>query len=238
MKNSPVKSAVILAGGLGRRLRGVVENLPKPMAPVKGRPFLEYPIDYWIQQGIRHFILSVGWRREVIMKHFGKKYRQAQVEYVVEETPLGTGGGLLLAIKKLEKDVPFLLLNGDTFFEVPLAEFIRFHSDHKADWTFSLFKTEEKKRYMGMKIDKDGRIAALCSDEQSGQWINGGVYLVNPASLSAFMGKPNVKLSIEEDILPALFTGGSRFFGYVCKGRFIDIGVPEDYLRSPSILTT
>ena len=115
-----VNSAIILAGGLGTRLRGVVQDLPKAMAPIKDRPFLEYQLDYWIGQGIRHFILSVGYRREVIMKHFGDKYRDVSIEYAVEETPMGTGGGLLLAVEKMKKRAPFLLLNGDTFFEVSL----------------------------------------------------------------------------------------------------------------------
>lgn len=233
-----VNSAIILAGGLGTRLRGVVGDLPKPMAPIKDRPFLEYQIDYWIKQGIRHFILSVGYCREIIIKHFGAKYREARIEYAVEETPLGTGGGLLLAVKKLDKRAPFLLLNGDTFFEVALGDLTRFHIEHRSDWTFSLFRTD-KKRYMGMEADARGRIISLGPGSgQPGQLANGGVYLVNPESLSVSAWKPGVKLSLEDDILPALFANGARFFGHTCSGRFIDIGLPEDYSRSSDIFTT
>jgi D-glycero-alpha-D-manno-heptose 1-phosphate guanylyltransferase len=232
-----VKSAIILAGGLGTRLRGVVQDLPKAMAPIKGRPFLEYLLDYWIRQGIRHFILSVGYRREIIMNHFGEKYRDARIEYAVEESSLGTGGGLLLAIKKLDKRDPFLLLNGDTFFEVVLSELVKFHCTHQSDWTFSLFRTEEKNRFMGMEIDAGGRVLSLRSASgQSGQFANGGVYLVNPRLLSFSDWKPGAKLSLEDEILPVLFAGGMRVFGYACKGRFIDIGLPGDYSRSASIL--
>jgi len=235
--DASVNSAIILAGGLGTRLRGVVHDLPKAMAPIKGRPFLEHQIDYWIKQGIRHFILSVCYRREVIMKHFGEKYREARIEYAVEEAPLGTGGGLLLAVEKLDKRAPFLLLNGDTFFEVALAELTSFHIHRRSDWTFSLFMTDEKKRYMGMKVDAEGRVLSLRSDSsQPGQLANGGVYLVNPELLSAYAWKPGVKLSLEDDILPTLFAGGTRFFGHACSGRFIDIGLPEDYFRSSDIL--
>ena len=89
-------TAIVLAGGLGTRLKSVVSELPKPMAPIQGRPFLEYLLDYWIAQGICHFILSVGYRHEVITAHFGIHYRGAQIDYAIEATPLGTGGGCCL----------------------------------------------------------------------------------------------------------------------------------------------
>ena len=110
-------SAVILAGGLGTRLRSVVSDVPKPMAPVGGRPFLEYQLEYWINQGISRFVLSVGYRHEAITEHFGSRYKGVELEYAVEEQPLGTGGGLLLAAEKLKQDTPFLLLNKDTYFK-------------------------------------------------------------------------------------------------------------------------
>jgi D-glycero-alpha-D-manno-heptose 1-phosphate guanylyltransferase len=235
--DTQVSSAIILAGGLGTRLRGVVQDLPKAMAPIKDRPFLEHQLDYWIGQGIRHFIISVGYRREVIIKHFGDKYREARIEYAVEESPLGTGGGLLLAIGRLDKRGPFLLLNGDSFFEVSLKELVEFHLQRRSDWTFSLFKTEDHKRYLGMKVDADGRVLSLRSDPgQAEQFANGGVYLVNPELLEALAQKPAAKLSLEDDILPGLFAGGTKFYGLVCDGRFIDIGLPEDYFRSADIL--
>jgi D-glycero-alpha-D-manno-heptose 1-phosphate guanylyltransferase len=235
--NQGVRSAIILAGGLGSRLREAVPDLPKPMAPINGRPFLEHQIDYWGKQGIRHFVLSVGYRREIIMKHFGKEYRGADIDYAVEEEPLGTGGGLLLALPKINRDGPFLLLNGDTFFEVSLAELTVFHAGHRSDWTFSLFHTQEKKRYMGMGIANDGRVLSLRSDPgRPGQFANGGVYLVNPELLSTSDWAPGTKLSLEEDILTALLADEARFFGYTSNGRFIDIGLPEDYLRASEIL--
>ncbi|MDQ3186754.1 MAG: NTP transferase domain-containing protein, partial [Pseudomonadota bacterium] len=97
-------SAVILAGGIGSRLRSIVPDLPKPMAPVSGRPFLEYQLDYWISQGISSFILSVGYRHEAIVDYFGNSYKGAELDYVIERIPLGTGGGLLLAVEKAGND--------------------------------------------------------------------------------------------------------------------------------------
>lgn len=230
-------SAIILAGGLGTRLRNIVPDLPKPMAPVNGRPFLEHQIDYWIGQGVDHFILSVGYRREIIMAHFGEDYRGAKIDYAVEEIPLGTGGALLLAAKKLNDQRPFLLLNGDTFFEVNLSELADVHVECKSDWTFSLFTAIETGRYMGMEVGADRRILSLRSGAGlSGRLANGGVYLINPEILQSLAWRVGDKLSLEDDIMPTLFVGGARFYGHACNRRFIDIGVPEDYVRSAEIL--
>ena len=108
-------AAIILAGGLGTRLRSAVPDLPKPMAPIGGRPFLDHLLDYWIGQGINRFVLSVGYRHEMIIDHFGNNYKHAELDYVIEQEPMGTGGGFLLAAEKIGKNAPFLLLNGDTF---------------------------------------------------------------------------------------------------------------------------
>src|SRR5690349_1824955 len=142
-------SAVILAGGLGTRLRSAVPDLPKPMAPINGRPFLEYQLDYWIAQGIKRFVLSVGYRHEAITKHFGFRYKGVELEYAVEERPLGTGGGFLLAAEKVGRREPFLLLNGDTYFGVNLNILNACALEHDADWCMSLFRTSAKGRYMG-----------------------------------------------------------------------------------------
>ncbi len=234
-----VESAIILAGGLGMRLRDVVSHLPKPMAPVNGRPFLEYQIDYWIGQGIRRFVLSVGYRREVIMENFGDDYRGARIEYAIEETPLGTGGGLLRAINKLGDRRPFLLLNGDTFFEVDLQELTDFHVKCRSDWTLSLFRTREATRYMGVQVNDDGRIVSLRSENtQAEKMVNGGVYLVAPDILRSSTRWATGKVSVEDDILPTLLADGARLFAHVCNRRFIDIGVPDDYFRSARILGT
>lgn len=233
----PATTAIVLAGGLGTRLRNTVPDLPKPMAPVRGRPFLERQLDYWIGQGVERFILSVGYRREAIMAHFGAGYRTAQIEYAVEETPLGTGGGLLLAAEKLANRSPFLLLNGDTFFEVKLVDLTDFHVARRSDWTFSLFRTNESGRYMGMEVDVDGRVGSLRAGAgRPGQYANGGVYLVNPEVLQSTAWRPCDKLSLEDDLLPALVAASARLFGREFEGRFIDIGLPEDYLRSAEIL--
>jgi D-glycero-alpha-D-manno-heptose 1-phosphate guanylyltransferase len=231
-----VTTAIILAGGMGTRLRSAVPDLPKPMAPINGRPFIEYQMDYWIEQGVGRFMLSVGYMKEVIMDHLGSSYRSASLTYAIEEEPLGTGGGLLLAAQDLSES--FLVLNGDTFFEVDLATLRKFHANHSADWTFSLFRTSEGGRYMGIEVKSDGKIGSLQSGtgEQS-RLANGGVYLVNPSVLANKAFAPGSKLSLEDALFPALVAEGYKLYGLEFPGVFIDIGIPQDYFRAAKVLT-
>lgn len=228
-------TAIILAGGMGTRLRSAVPDLPKPMAPIDGRPFIEHQLDYWIGQGVERFVVSVGYKKEVIMDHLGSNYRSTPLTYAIEDEPLGTGGGLLLAAQGLSE--PFLVVNGDTFFEVDLAGLLKFHSVHSADWTFSLFRTSEVGRYMGIEVKSDGEIGSLTSGtrEQS-RLANGGVYLVNPSVLANKAFVPGSKLSLEADLLPALVAQGYKLFGLEFSGTFIDIGIPQDYFRAAEVL--
>jgi len=156
-------TAIILAGGLGTRLRAAVPDLPKPMAPIRGRPFLEYQLDYWIGQGVERFVLSVGYRHEAIVAHFGDSYHGVPLSHSIESTPLGTGGGLLFALDRVAGPLPFLLLNGDTYFEADLGALHRFHAAKQSEWTFSLFRSPQDGRYMGMGVDDSGRIMTLKS---------------------------------------------------------------------------
>lgn len=229
-------SAVILAGGLGTRLRSAVPDLPKPMAPICGRPFLEYQLDYWIGQGVGRFVLSVGYRHEAITRHFGGRYKGAAIEYAVEERPLGTGGGFLLAAERLGRREPFLLLNGDTYFRVDWQTLNAYALKHDADWCLSLFRTSEKGRYMGIEISPEGRVTSLKSGvEQGGRLANGGVYWVHPRVLSGAW-KAGGKLSLEDDLFPGAFAAGERLFGIEFAGTFLDIGVPDDYHRASTVL--
>ena len=230
-------SAIILAGGLGTRLRSAVPDLPKPMAPIAGRPFLAYQLDYWIGQGVDRFVLSVGYRHEAIVGYFGASYRGVGLEYSVEQEPLGTGGGLLVALDQLDSLQPFLLLNGDTYFEVDLAALTQWHQQKRSEWTVALFRCSQAGRYMGMTVDEDARVTQLQSGTgQPGRLANGGVYLVSPDAARSSRWTAGDKLSLEDDLVPALFEGGRRLYGLECAGAFIDIGIPEDYRRAPSLL--
>jgi D-glycero-alpha-D-manno-heptose 1-phosphate guanylyltransferase len=207
------------------------------MAPIKGRPFLEYLLDYWIAQGVGHFVLSVGYRHEVIIDRFGSSYEGAKLDYVIEQMPLGTGGGVSLAAEKLENNAPFLLLNGDTYFAADLNALAEFSRKMDADWCFSLFRANEAGRYMGMDVSPQGRITSLKSGAgHSGPLANGGVYWVHPRALTGGGFSPSDKVSLEDDVFPAAMAAGQRLFGLEFPGTFIDIGVPDDYRRAAKLL--
>jgi D-glycero-alpha-D-manno-heptose 1-phosphate guanylyltransferase len=231
-------TAIVLAGGLGTRLRSAVPDLPKPMAPVAGRPFLAHLMDHWLGQGVQRFILSVGYRHEAIRSFFGDAYRGVAIDYAVETTPQGTGGGLRLAAARLPAGEPALVLNGDTFFAVSLPELRAFAEQHDADWCLSLFPATEAGRYMGLKLDAEGRIEALRhEDQRPGRPANGGVYWVQ-ARVWQTLSTQNGPLSLEDDCLPSALAAGQRLFGMADTAPFIDIGVPHDYHRAAQVLPT
>ncbi len=233
-----MNTAIILAGGLGTRLRSTVPDLPKPMASINGRPFLEYQMDYWIQQGVKHFILSVGYYKEIIINHFGSAYNGAKVDYAIEETPLGTGGGLLVALDGIDAN-PLLVLNGDTFFEVNLEQMLSFHESKNSLWTFALFKATEAGRYMGISLDKNSQITSLQSGtDEIGRLANGGIYLINPSVVKNTGFKLGDKVSLEDGILASLTEKNIPLYGLEFNGKFIDIGVPDDYRRASDMLVS
>ncbi len=229
-----VTTAIILAGGLGTRLRKAVPSLPKPMAPILGRPFLEYQMDYWIGQGINKFILSIGYLNQTVTEHFGERYQEASIDYVIEDKPLGTGGALLLAAQGLNEH--FLLLNGDTFFEVDLNFLYDFHKKQRSEWTLSLFRANQSGRYMGLKLADNGEILSLDSRGIDSNLFNGGVYLISPSVFDRLDKTSREKKSLENDLLPNFITSGGLLYGIECIGKFIDIGLPKDYHRASEIL--
>ena len=231
--------AIILAGGLGTRLRSAVPSLPKPMAPIKGKPFLGYLFDYWLHQGIKHFILSVGYKYEVIHERFGTKYKDADVSYAIENEPLGTGGGLLLSIKQLRSKEPFLLLNGDTFFAVNLNNLFKYHKNCRADMTLSLVEIKNNKRYSGVLLDKQGLVYSIDSPTDSSKTsiANGGVYMIENDLFRKHLKRSPNKCSLEEELLPQLLIQKKRIAGFASNDSFIDIGIPHDYNLAANVLS-
>lgn len=230
--------AIILAGGKGTRLRAEVPDLPKPLAPINGRPFLEYQMSYWVSQGVDRFVLSVGYMAERVIEQIGDRFDGVPVVYAVEERPLGTGGGLLLAIGQLKAGESFLVLNGDTFFDVPLSNLRRFHEERKSDWTFGLFRTNDTRRYLGVDLDGEDRLVSLAAPAADGDtvWANGGVYLISSGVLDPIADRFKGETSLEGEIIPALLERKCPMHGFRHGGAFIDIGLPADYRRAASIL--
>lgn len=221
--------AIILAGGLGTRLRSVCKDIPKPMAKVSGKPFLEHLLEYWVGQGVKRFILSVGYLHEQIQGYFGSSFMGASISYSVEKTPLKTGGALLLSIEQLKNPSdPFLLLNGDTFFPLELEEF-----SVQGPVTLSLVDIEQNTRYGGVLVGPNQVVLSMNAKESNK--VNAGCYLIHQEVLSCF--SKNIPLSLEQDVFPSLIQQG-LCFGTTFQRPFLDIGIPEDYFRAESFLNT
>jgi D-glycero-alpha-D-manno-heptose 1-phosphate guanylyltransferase len=236
------KLAIVLAGGLGARLRSVVSNVPKPMAPVQGRPFLESLFYFWKNQGINRFIFCVGYKSEFIIDHFGDSFDGCKIFYSIEDEPLGTGGAILKAVNQFKPVEPLIIINGDTFFEVNLYELDKFAKISKADWCFSLFKGDDNARYLPLTINLDGsldlRLKKNVADDNDikynelNAYSNGGVYWVNPASFKLLPFSAGEKISLEDEIFTKSRELGLRMCGLPFSEIFIDIGLPDDYIRA------
>jgi D-glycero-alpha-D-manno-heptose 1-phosphate guanylyltransferase len=223
--------ALILAGGLGTRLRTALADVPKPMATVGGRPFLEHVLDYWLAQGLRRFVLSVGHLADKITGHFGNEYRSARVEYVREREPLGTGGALALAFRRIAwRGEGILLLNGDTWLAASLEQLVR---DARRDLpvTMVLKRVENNDRYDGVELDAARRIAGFGATAGGAPaFVNAGCCLLLTAEVKKSLSALPAKFSLERDWLAGL--AQKRLAGSSIQDvDFVDIGVPEDYRR-------
>ena len=223
------REAIILAGGFGTRLSHVVSNVPKPMAPVYGKPFLSYVIDRLVDAGIERVVLATGYKHEVIEAWFGDSYRSAQIIYSHEDTPLFTGGAILQAARLLQSN-DFIVLNGDTLFDIDFSKLYDFHTAHKAHLSVALRQVEDTSRYGSVTCD-DHRIIAFSekAESQGAGDINGGIYAINRSWLLA-QDLP-VKFSFEKELMQPL-AGQEGFYGLSFNTYFIDIGIPEDYYRA------
>ena len=224
-----IKEAIILAGGLGTRLRSAVPDLPKCMAPVVGKPFLHYVIEHLRKQGVENFIFSLGYMSEMIVEYVNDQYSMLNVQYSIEAAPLGTGGAIKLACEKTtEKNL--LIVNGDTLFSIDITKLLAFHSMCGADCTLALKPMRNFDRYGVVDMNADYSIACFREKQYFVQGlINGGIYALNT---STFLKEDlPEKFSFEKDYLES-FTGQRRFYGVKQDAYFIDIGVPEDYARA------
>lgn len=217
---------IVLAGGLGTRLRNAIGDFPKCMAPVNGKPFLHYIFTYLQEQGCNRVILSLGYKHEIITMWLKEHSWPFEIDHVIEYEPLGTGGGIQLAMKEAkEKNV--IVLNGDTMFKVDLNDMITFQSYMSADASVALKEMKDFDRYGVVKIDDDHRIISFEEKQQrAAGLINGGVYIINK---EAFLNKglPE-RFSFEKEYLEA-FVGEGKLYGYKSGSYFIDIGIPQDY---------
>lgn len=225
-----MKEAIILAGGRGSRLKEVVSDVPKPMAPVCGKPFLSYLLQHLQSFGFRRVIISAGYMHEVIVKHFQNRFDQIEIVYVIEEQALGTGGGLRFALEQAESTQP-MVFNGDSLFRISLDSFFSFHQSHHADFSIALREVENASRYGEVEIGPNHQILAFREKQASEKkgFINGGIYILNREKFLS-QTKPGV-FSLETDFL-SRYAANGHFYGQVFHDYFIDIGIPEDFAKA------
>jgi D-glycero-alpha-D-manno-heptose 1-phosphate guanylyltransferase len=228
-------TVIILAGGLGTRLRSVVNDQPKSMAPVHGRPFLSFLMDYWIDQGIENFVLSVGYLSDQIQSYFGARYRNYPITYVVETTPLGTGGGLRKVLLDLQwQQNHVVLINGDTWYPVDL---LKICAASRLPITIALKPLSENQRYAGVTVNVNEQVTAFGVGADGPCLINGGCYLINiPPIIDQLRNYP-ANFSLEQDFLIQLADKG-LIGASIQDVSFLDIGIPTDYSRATALLIT
>ncbi len=215
---------IILAGGFGTRLSTVVKDVPKPMAPINGKPFMHYLFKELKQQSVSKVIISVGYLKEIIQDYFQDHYLGIAINYAIETEPLGTGGAIKYALDEVESDA--YILNGDTYFDIELSKI----KMKDCDLAIALKPMFNFDRYGTVALDNHQQIISFHEKKhcESGL-INGGVYYVKK-SLFQKISTPK-KCSFEKDILEKHLKEIS-IKGKIFDNYFIDIGIPEDYHKA------
>lgn len=224
---------IVLAGGFGTRLREMVPDLPKPMAPVAGRPFLEILLASLARKGFHRVVLSLGYMADKVVAHFGASYAGIELVYQIEPVPLGTGGALRLAMSQCHRDHVFVF-NGDTFLDLEVQDLEILWQKQRTPIIVAREVTDTS-RYGRLETDC-GRVRMIGFAEKGAAGpglINAGCYVFPIDLLRDF--QPDVPFSLESDFLTQAATK-RRFDLFVTRGHFIDIGVPEDYIRAQSEL--
>ena len=228
MSVSPEKiTDVVLAGGFGKRIQHLLPGLPKPMAPVNGRPFLEWVVRYLAAQKIQRVILSTGHLTEMIERHFQTQpVKNVRVSCVPETKPLGTAGGFLNAIHgTIDKPVAWLVLNGDSLAPTPLAQMLR--SLDGSDWGGVILgvRVADASRFGTILQNADGALSGFNEKKPGAGLINAGIYLFRDSVIGFFPDKTS--LSFETEVFPTLIAANIRLKVCVTGAPFLDIGTPE-----------
>ena len=229
---------IVLAGGLGTRLRGVIGSLPKCMAPLAGSPFLHYLLQWLGTQQVSKVVLSLGHGHQAVidwLAEAGAQYAMP-ISYVIEHQPLGTGGGLRYALQACEAPT-VIALNGDTYFDIALSELVQQHILHPhTHTTIALKPMTQFSRYGVVHSSPTGIITAFAEKQYQEQGnINGGIYAINKDLFLA--NTPEGSFSLEKDYFEKYVSQGI-LGAYISNGYFIDIGIPEDYAIAQNYFTT
>jgi len=223
--------AIVLAGGFGTRLREVVPDVPKPMAQVAGRPFLEILLSDLASKGFKRVVLSLGYKSEVIIAHLGVRFAGLEIAYVVEDAPLGTGGAVRLATSQCLDD-HVSIFNGDTFLDLEANAVESLWQERRRPIIVAR-EVDDTARY-GRLLVESGRLAGFTEKGVSGPGlINAGCYVLGVHQLDAW--PPNTPFSLEADYFANAVTAAPVDV-FETSGHFIDIGVPDDYQRAQTEL--
>ncbi len=220
--------AIILAGGLGTRLRSVVADVPKCMAPINNIPFISFIITYLQNEGVEKFIFSLGYKSDIVINFLDEKFKSLNKKYSIETEPLGTGGAIKKACEHATTN-NVIVVNADTMFNINLSTLLYFHKKNKASCTLALKEVQNFDRYGIVELNTNHSIFKFKEKQfcTVGN-INGGVYILN---ITDFLSKelPS-KFSFEKDYLEK-YVAENTFYGTTFENYFIDIGIPEDYKK-------
>ena len=225
--------AILLVGGKGTRLQTVLSSKPKPLALVGNVPFLQLLVMQLRSQGVRRMIMSTGYLSDQIEEAFGDgRLWNSDIQYSKESQPLGTAGAVKFAERHLEKSTDFLVVNGDSFMDIDIPEFIRFHRQHRGLVSMAVRRVPDAARFGTVHVDGLNRVSGF--SEKTGSTlpgiINAGMYIFDRAVLEQIPQGPS---SLEKDLFPKLLTQG--MYALEQDGIFIDIGTPEDYARAQEL---
>lgn len=228
--------AVILVGGKGTRLRPLTNSIPKPMLPVAGAPFLEHLLARIKEAGMTHVVLGTSFKAEIFEEHFGDgSHLGLEIEYVVEEEPLGTGGGIRNVLDHLRYDRA-MVFNGDVLGGTDLQAVLKTHVEQEADVTLHLLRVSDPRAFGCVPTDADGRVSAFLekTEDPPTDQINAGSYVFNRSVIEKIpAGRP---VSVEREVFPGLLEAGARVFGHVDQAYWRDMGTPADFVRGSSDL--
>jgi D-glycero-alpha-D-manno-heptose 1-phosphate guanylyltransferase len=226
-------TAVILAGGLGTRLRSAVADRPKALAEIAGRPFLAWQFDALLAAGVRRVVLCTGYRGEMIEQTFGDCYEGLSISYSHEASPLGTGGALRAALPRIDS-ATMLVVNGDSLCRADLTVFAQRHATVDARLSLLLTHVADTSRFGRVETDHAGRLTRFVEkgDPHGPGWINAGIYLFQREVMEAI--PPDRNVSLEREVFPAWI--GRGLYGHRDPGDFLDIGTPESYAAAAGFL--
>ena len=223
--------AIILAGGFGTRLQTVVKEVPKPLAPISGKPFLFWLVTYLQQQGINNFIFSLGYLHHQVEAFLKEEFPNLDYNCVIENEPLGTGGAIKLCLEKInEKDV--IVINGDTFFNLNVKDFIEYYHNTHSDCCIAVTPMQNFDRYGSVTIDEQNIIHQFNEKKYCEKgYINTGILILNKNIFLEKTRQLPQNFSYEKDFLEPNISQ-IKVTGYIAAGYFIDIGIPEDYYKA------